>query len=106
MTENIVDMVDTDGAANGSVEAEDKEVFLVPPANTVTEEEAVVVQDVDTPPVNATFASYFSLCSREYDINYYISEILNRPAVRTMVGPVGHMQVTTEALLVPGIILV
>ena len=43
MTENIVDMVDTDGAANGSVEAEDKEVFLVPPANTVTKEEAVVV---------------------------------------------------------------
>jgi len=65
-------MVDTDGAANGSVEAEDKEVFLVPAANTVTQEEAVVVQDVDTP-----------------------------PAVGTMMGPVGHMQVTAEALLVP-----
>ena len=68
MTENIVDMVDTDGAANGSVEAEDKEVFLVPPANTVTQEEAVVVQDVDTPPVNTTFAVNFSLSTREYEL--------------------------------------
>ena len=69
MTENIVDMVDTDGAANGSVEAEDKEVFLVPPANTVTQEEAVVVQDVDTPPVNTTFAFHFSLSTSEHDIS-------------------------------------
>ena len=75
MTENIVDMVDTDGTADGSIEAEDKEVFLVPPANTVTEEEAVVVQDVDTPPVNTTFAVNFSLSTSEYDIsNNYIFE--------------------------------
>ena len=58
-------MVDTDGAAAGSVEAEDKEVFLVPPANTVTQEEAVVVQDVDTSPVNTTFAVNFSLSTSE-----------------------------------------
>ena len=68
-------MVDTDGAANGSVEAEDKEVFFVPPANTVTKEEAVVVQDVDTPPANTTFAVNFSLSTSEYDIsNNYIFE--------------------------------
>ena len=75
MTENIVDMVDTDDTANGSVEAEDKEVFLVPPANTVTQEEAVVVQDVDTPPANTTFAYHFSLSTSENDIfNNYIFE--------------------------------
>ena len=50
MTKDIEDMIDSDSTADSSIEAEDKEESLISSANTLAKEEAVMVQNVDTPP--------------------------------------------------------
>ena len=48
VTEDIEDMVDPNSTAGSSIEAEDKEESLISSADTVTKEEAVMIQNVDT----------------------------------------------------------
>ena len=48
MTEDIEDMVDPNSTAGSSIEAEDEEESLISSADTVTKEEAVMIQNVDT----------------------------------------------------------
>ena len=48
MTEDIEDMIDPNSTAGSSIEAEDEEESLISSAHTVTKEEAVMIQNVDT----------------------------------------------------------
>ena len=67
-------MTDSKPAADGGIEAKDKEEFLVPSTDAVSEEEAVMVQNV-----NASLT------------------------VGAVVGPEGDVEVAGETFLVPAI---
>lgn len=72
MGEDVKDVTDSKPAADGGIEAEDKEEFLVPSTDAVSEEEAVMVENVNT-----------SL------------------AVGAVVRPEGDVEVTGKTFLVP-----
>lgn len=72
--EDVEDVTDSKPAADGGIEAKDKEEFLVPSTDAVSEEEAVMVQNV-----NASLT------------------------VGAVVGPEGDVEVAGETFLVPAI---
>ena len=83
-------MGDTNEASNASVETEDEEELLVASTNTVTQEETVMIQNVNTLPTTILY-------------NTKIVNDASIPAVGTMMRPHWNMKITTQTFFIPKI---
>ena len=80
-------MGDTNEASNASVETEDEEELLVASTNTVTQEETVMIQNVNTLPTTIMY-------------NTKIVNDASIPAVGTMMRPHWNMKITTQTFFI------
>ena len=87
VTEERGDMGDTNEASNASVETEDEEELLVASTNTVTQEETVMIQNVNT--LSKTILYHWKI------INH-----AGIPAVGTMMRPHWNMKITTQTFFI------
>ena len=80
-------MGDTNEASNTSVETEDEEELLIASTNTVTQEETVMIQNVNTLPTTILY-------------NTKIVNDASIPAVGTMMRSHWNMEITTQTFFI------